>query len=263
MAPLQLTLTVQMDAACDDVALQQYHPRRSLIGPALGLLSLQQARLRLDALALEEVFESGDALLQRVIRSYALQLLTSLYKLIGSLDLLRIPAAVVADFSGGVRAFFHEAPKGNVRGVAAGTAGLAGGIFGGLTVGGLSLSAAAARSLATMTGRLAFDRDYDHQRQLEYQRHPSTTKKGVAQGLRAVRAGFVGGVRGVVAKPIAGAREDGTRGFFKGMGKGLVGSLAMPIAGARRMPASSPRCPRDSPAPRCRSSCAREPWATR
>ena len=33
----------------------------------------QNASLRLDALQLEEVFESGDALLHRVARSYALQ----------------------------------------------------------------------------------------------------------------------------------------------------------------------------------------------
>lgn len=52
---------------------QPFHPSNALIGPALQLLSLQNAAIKLDGLVLEEVFESGDALLQRVVRSYTMQ----------------------------------------------------------------------------------------------------------------------------------------------------------------------------------------------
>lgn len=39
------------------------------------------------------------------------------------------------------------------------------------------------------------------------------------------------GVSGVVTKPVAGAREEGVEGFFKGVGKGVIGFVAQPTAG--------------------------------
>lgn len=32
-------------------------------------------------------------------------------------------------------------------------------------------------------------------------------------------------------KPVAGAKEDGVEGFFKGLGKGAVGLVTRPVAG--------------------------------
>lgn len=40
------------------------------------------------------------------------------------------------------------------------------------------------------------------------------------------------GVEGVFEKPISGARNDGVRGFFKGVSKGMVGLVARPLSGA-------------------------------
>lgn len=45
------------------------------------------------------------------------------------------------------------------------------------------------------------------------------------------KQGVVDGVTGVVTKPIAGAKEEGVEGFFKGLGKGAVGLVARPTAG--------------------------------
>ena len=57
---------------------------------------------------MEEVFESGDTLINRIVRAYAMQVTLQLYKLIGSLDLLGNPSAVFADVGGGVRQFWQE-----------------------------------------------------------------------------------------------------------------------------------------------------------
>lgn len=40
------------------------------------------------------------------------------------------------------------------------------------------------------------------------------------------------GVEGVFEKPISGARNDGVRGFFKGVSQGMVGLVARPLSGA-------------------------------
>eukprot|EP00966_Prymnesium_polylepis_P165986 3836840-Prymnesium_polylepis.1 len=75
------------------------------------------------------------------------------------------------------------------------------------------------------------DKDYSYQRQLLQQKQVNSTRSGVSQGLRAMKGGFAGGMRGIVTKPIQGTREAGTAGFVKGVGRGMAGAIAKPLAG--------------------------------
>ena len=43
--------------------------------------------------------------------------------------------------------------------------------------------------------------------------------------------GFVEGASGIVTNPFQGAKKEGAKGFFKGVGRGLVGAVAKPTAG--------------------------------
>ena len=43
--------------------------------------------------------------------------------------------------------------------------------------------------------------------------------------------GIYDGVTGLVTQPVEGARQEGTLGFAKGLGKGLGGAMIKPIAG--------------------------------
>lgn len=43
--------------------------------------------------------------------------------------------------------------------------------------------------------------------------------------------GFYEGVSGVVKNPFEGAKKEGAKGFFKGVGKGLAGVVAKPTGG--------------------------------
>lgn len=65
---------------------------------------------------------------------------------------------------------------------------------------------------------------------------PSAPVSGITDGMvkggGSVVSGFYKGISGVVSKPIAGVKEDGATGFFKGMGQGVMGLAMMPIAGA-------------------------------
>ncbi|XP_016139637.1 vacuolar protein sorting-associated protein 13C-like, partial [Sinocyclocheilus grahami] len=51
--------------------------------------------------------------------------------------------------------------------------------------------------------------------------------------------GVVGGVTGIVTKPVEGAKKEGAAGFFKGIGKGLVGVVARPTGGIIDMASST------------------------
>ena len=44
-------------------------------------------------------------------------------------------------------------------------------------------------------------------------------------------AGAVGGLTGIVTQPIKGAKSEGAKGFFTGIGKGLLGTVTKPVTG--------------------------------
>ena len=46
-----------------------------------------------------------------------------------------------------------------------------------------------------------------------------------------IKKGFVDGVKGVVTKPVSGAKVGGTSGFVKGLGKGFLGLVTRPTGG--------------------------------
>ena len=57
---------MQIKALCDEPDLEEYHPTRSLVGVARHLVSMQNYQLRLNALLMEDLFESEESLAQRV-----------------------------------------------------------------------------------------------------------------------------------------------------------------------------------------------------
>lgn len=60
---------------------------------------------------------------------------------------------------------------------------------------------------------------------------PVGVKEGLTRGGKGLLEGVVGGVTGIVTKPVEGAKQAGATGFFKGLGKGVVGVLARPAGG--------------------------------
>ena len=53
---------------------------------------------------------------------------------------------------------------------------------------------------------------------------------GLAMGVRSLGEGLREGAKGVLAKPLQGAMDDGARGFVKGLGRGLLGVAAKPLS---------------------------------
>lgn len=102
----------------------------------------------------------------------------------------------------------------------------------------LKLFLGAAGAVSKITGAmgkglsaLTFDKDYQKQRRDQLNKKPATMQEGLARGGKSLVMGVVGGVTGVVTKPISGARSEGFQGFFKGLGKGAVGLVARPATG--------------------------------
>ena len=223
-----LTLTVQMDMVCDEPELQRFHPTSSLVGVARHLVSLQNVTMTFDRFRLEEVFDTGDTLLNRVARYYAVKATLQLYKLIGSLDLLGNPAAIFADVGGGVREMYSEGRKGHmVRSLGALTTGVVGGT-GALTMGATS---GLMRGLSEAASALSMDTKYHLRRQIILQKPAVSGRRGIYLGAQAFCDGCASGIAGVVRQPLKGARESGAKGLMYGVVKGTIGLIMKPLSG--------------------------------
>ena len=226
--PVSLTLTVQMDMVCDEPELQRFHPTSSLVGVARHLVSLQNVTVTFDRFQLEEVFDTGDTLLNRVARYYAVKATLQLYKLIGSLDLLGNPAAIFADVGGGVREMYSEGRKGHmVRSLGALTTGVVGGT-GALTMGATS---GLMRGLSEAASALSMDKKYHLRRQIILQKPALSGRRGLYLGAQAFCDGCASGIAGVVRQPFKGARESGAKGLMYGVVKGTIGLIMKPLSG--------------------------------
>ncbi len=175
---------------------------------------------------MEDVFESGEVIANRIIKSYTQQAAFQVYKLVGSHDLLGNPAAIFADVGGGVRQFFHEQRKGLLikspfaamqsvghltQHVVGGTGAFTFGATSGMTKG-----------LSHFTATMAFDKKYNYRRQIALQKEARSVKQGMKYGAALLGGGVASGVAGLVRQPVKGAREAGAKGFVKGVGKGTI-----------------------------------------
>jgi len=62
-------------------------------------------------------------------------------------------------------------------------------------------------------------------------RRPKDASAGFSSATKSMGKGFLAGAVSLVAQPIAGAQQDGTRGFFKGLATGVASAVALPITG--------------------------------
>ncbi|CAF2031377.1 unnamed protein product [Rotaria magnacalcarata] len=143
---------------------------------------------------------------------YQNQFMKQLHVLVLELDVLGNPLVVIRGLAEGVESFFYEPYKDAVQGPMEFTEGVATDV----------------RGLANLT----FDEDYKVSR-IRRKEPGVTTTTHIAMGGKkycyGLLIGFVDGVKGVVSKPIRGARHGGASGFFKG--EGVIGLVARPTGG--------------------------------
>ncbi|XP_075713818.1 intermembrane lipid transfer protein VPS13C isoform X2 [Rhinoderma darwinii] len=187
-------------------------------------------------------FYKRDQLMKLVARHYSEQFLKQLYVLVLGLDVLGNPFGLIRGLSEGVEAFFYEPFQGAVQGPEEFAEGLVIGVKSllGHTVGGAAgvvsrITGSVGKGLAAIT----MDKEYQQKRREEMGRQPKDFGDSLAKGGKGFLRGVVGGVTGIITKPVEGAKKEGAAGFFKGIGKGLVGVVARPTGGIIDMASST------------------------
>ncbi|XP_055453879.1 intermembrane lipid transfer protein VPS13C isoform X3 [Psammomys obesus] len=187
-------------------------------------------------------FYKRDQLMWSVIRHYSEQFLKQMYVLVLGLDVLGNPFGLIRGLSEGVEALFYEPFQGAVQGPEEFAEGLVIGVRSlfGHTVGGAAgvvsrITGSVGKGLAAIT----MDKEYQQKRREEMGRQPKDFGDSLARGGKGFLRGVVGGVTGIITKPVEGAKKEGAAGFFKGIGKGLVGAVARPTGGIIDMASST------------------------
>ena len=242
--PVSLTIELQMEAICSEAELQEFHPTRQVLGLAQQLVSQPlHSRIALNCLILEDAsFESFDSLAQRVGSHYFYSGLHSVYRLavnrIGSLDELGNLSSAFSGISGGIQQLYYEprqglvkSPRAFAKGTLKGVGGLAGGVVGGTGIAFFSFASAMGKHAGTLANVISMDSEWKHHQRAQQQRHAQSTRGGLLMGARSLGEGLLEGGKGVFVKPVAGAMDDGARGFVKGLGTGLIGLIAKPTSG--------------------------------
>ncbi|XP_054421308.1 intermembrane lipid transfer protein VPS13C isoform X3 [Pteronotus mesoamericanus] len=187
-------------------------------------------------------FYKRDQLMWSVVRHYSEQFLKQMYVLVLGLDVLGNPFGLLRGLSEGVEALFYEPFQGAVQGPEEFAEGLVIGVKSlfGHTVGGAAgvvsrITGSVGKGLAAIT----LDKEYQQKRREEMGRQPKDFGDSLARGGKGFLRGVVGGVTGIITKPVEGAKKEGAAGFFKGIGKGLVGAVAGPTGGIIDMASST------------------------
>ncbi|XP_077603856.1 intermembrane lipid transfer protein VPS13C isoform X1 [Crocuta crocuta] len=187
-------------------------------------------------------FYKRDQLMWSVVRHYSEQFLKQMYVLVLGLDVLGNPFGLIRGLSEGVEALFYEPFQGPVQGPEEFAEGLVIGVRSlfGHTVGGAAgvvsrITGSVGKGLAAIT----MDKEYQQKRREEMGRQPKDFGDSLARGGKGFLLGVVGGVTGIITKPVEGAKKEGAAGFFKGIGKGLVGAVARPTGGIIDMASST------------------------
>ncbi|XP_078029066.1 intermembrane lipid transfer protein VPS13C isoform X7 [Epinephelus lanceolatus] len=245
ISPIKLHLSLSLgsggeDSAQEPAAMQSLNLLLKSIGATLT--DVDDLIFKLAFFEVKYQFYRREKLMWAVVRHYTEQFLKQMYVLVLGLDVLGNPFGLIRGLSEGVEAFFYEPFQGAVQGPEEFAEGFVIGVRSllGHTVGGAAgmvsrITGSVGKGLAAIT----MDKEYQQKRREEMNRPPKDFGESLAKGGKGLLKGVMGGVTGIVTKPVEGAKKEGAAGFFKGIGKGLVGVVARPTGGIVDMASST------------------------
>ena len=88
-----------------------------------------------------------------------------------------------------------------------------------------------AQEMSPQVAKTADEEEMDELAEMMRMRKPKNFGDGLLSGMGNVAKGVGAGLGAAVALPVAGAVQEGPKGFFKGLGAGLAAAVAAPVAG--------------------------------
>ncbi|CAF2545662.1 unnamed protein product [Rotaria sp. Silwood2] len=233
LSPLKIHVSFSMHGSNPSEELLAEYPLVGFLLQTLNVAEVQDVILRLGYYERNDQKFTTTKIKNEVSSHYQNQFMKQIHVLVLGLDVLGNPLGVIRGLAEGVESFFYQPYNGAIEGplefaegVATGFRALFGSVVGGAAGAASKITSAFGKGLAS----LAFDEDYKISR-IRRKEPGATATSHIAIGGKNVVMGFVDGVKGMVKKPIRGAKHGGASGFFKGLGQGVVGLVARPTGG--------------------------------
>jgi vacuolar protein sorting-associated protein 13A/C len=248
LQPLFLTISFLMsdrgERNAEDQVAQSRSPLAFLVGAVTSAVgNLNQAPIRLSAIAIENARLSPDELVARLQAHYVSSAVGQVYKLVGAIDVLGNPLGLISGIGSGVSDLLYSPIEGLVLhgnrelglSIARGA-----GSFVRKTVFGVSDSISKfTSSVGSGLAAASLDKDFEAKRRAaRFRNKPRHALTGVTAGANSFFSSLTSAVEGVALRPLEGAERGGALGFSRGIGKGGVGLLVKPAVGAFDLAAS-------------------------
>ena len=208
-----------------------------------SLASITAAPLTFTSFVVGHAFESPHALARILTAHYTSQLFQQVFAVLGSLEILTVPADLLGNVGTGVISFFYEPLQGLVQGpsqfiegLETGTQSLVRGVFVGVVKSAASVTDIVNTNLAGLTADESFIGERNaHQKSLSDARSRGQAPKSISDSFVLAGASITrsvkSGAAGIVEQPSMYASKHGPIGFVKGMAKACVGAVVKPVVG--------------------------------
>jgi len=208
-----------------------------------SLASITAAPLTFTSFVVGHAFESPHALARILTAHYTSQLFQQVFAVLGSLEILTVPADLLGNVGTGVVSFFYEPLQGLVQGpsqfiegLETGTQSLVRGVFVGVVKSAASVTGIVNTNLAGLTADESFIGERNaHQKSLSEARRRGQAPKSISDSFVLAGASITrsvkSGAAGIVEQPSTYASKHGPIGFVKGMAKACVGAVVKPVVG--------------------------------
>ena len=230
---LEIIITTRMDLTAFKDMLPSY-----LVGviSAIGnvFLHITDYKLRFATSLYSDVFTDVYSLSDTLYNTYYRQLMRGLFKIVGSLDILGNPTGYTSSIADGFMQIIEAPRKGLINGPLGVGEGIAKG-FGTFITTILSssfdvvgkITGTLLASCEVLQGEKVFE-------ELE-EREPEHLLDGLYTGLKEGAIDLGKGIGGIFYKPFMGAKKEGVKGFFKGLGSGVLGAVVSPFTAILRV----------------------------
>ena len=155
------------------------------------------------------------------------------HKLLGAIDIIGNPIGLIDKLGSGVFEFFNEPRKGLMKGPKEFAKGIGKGfksLITGVVTGSLDSVSRVSGSLYSIVKNVGGEKVDENAL-----RKPDNALIGVLQGFKGGALDIAKGFTGIFTKPFKGAKEEGAKGFFKGLGTGILGAITSPVSAVLRV----------------------------
>ncbi|CAG9320988.1 unnamed protein product [Blepharisma stoltei] len=231
--PLEFCVTIDKNHYNRKSKATQTNIIQILADLGFALTSIESTELKLAGYYMTNIYQPKSQFFNSMFNHYRSQAIRELYKIVGSVELLGNPAALINSLKAGVTEMLlyptvalFTSQKQFVPTLLKGGVGFVRHTMHGLFKSFGNLSGGIGKVLTALT----LDRNFQNAMRAMKAKKKKNLGDRIGQGFKQISYGFLNGITGIITSPIKGATQGGLQGLLTGIGKGIIGTVTKPAA---------------------------------